>query len=77
MMSLEDRSAQIIKLLPTGFAFIALTIVVTVMPPSLFDVRRIAFWTFHPIQPAQFVHNIIAFRIIDQLLYVHHPAILP
>ena len=54
MMSLKDRSTQIVKLLTTGFAFVALTIVVTIMPSSFFDVPCIAFRTFHPIRQALF-----------------------
>jgi hypothetical protein len=38
MMPFEDGPGQIVKLLSTGFTFIALTIVVAVMMSPLFDV---------------------------------------
>ncbi len=75
-MPLEDHSAQIVKLLSTGLTFIPWTIIVTIMPPSFFDLRRVAFRAFHLIRPAQVKHDIAAFRIIYQLLHVHHALIL-
>ena len=48
-MAFKHRSAQIVKLLPTGLALILLAISLVGMKPTLVDVTRLAVWATNPI----------------------------
>ena len=76
-MALENRSAQVIKLLLARQAPIALSIAVAVMMSAFLDVCRIAVGAVNPIRPAQVTHHFITLRIINQLLDTYHARILP
>lgn len=75
-MTFKDRTTQIIKLLPAVLTLIALTMRLMRMKPTFGDPARPAFWTAHPVWPAQFTNHRKAFCVIDQLLEVDHASIL-
>jgi len=63
----KDGVGQIIELLVTCFAYVALPMFRTVMEPAFLDPEVVTMSTMHPIGPLQVAHHFIAFRIIDQV----------
>jgi len=75
-MTFKDRAAQIIELLPTALALVALPMDLTRMETTFVDRTRSTVRAAHAIWPAQFPYYGKALCIINQLLEVDHPTIL-
>ncbi len=70
MMAFENSARQIVELLPTGFAAIALPMGLMGMKAAFVDDPGIAMRATNPVRPAQFAHFFKTSCIIDQVVYV-------
>jgi hypothetical protein len=77
MMPFQNRATQIVELLLTALAHIALAVGIAIMMAPFLDLMRPTFRTGHAIGPAQLAYNLITLRIVNQLLDLYHACILP
>ncbi len=69
-MTFEDRAGQIVELLPTSCATIALPVGLMGMKAPFGDHPGATVRTMHSVRPAQFAHFFKTSCIINQVVYV-------
>jgi hypothetical protein len=75
-MAFKDRVAQIVELLPTFAAVVALPLGLGIMKTSFVNGAGVACGTSDPFRLTQFSNHFKTFRIIYQVLDVDHFRIL-
>jgi hypothetical protein len=63
----KDTVTEIVKLMPTGLAAIALAINLSVILATLDDLVGMAMGTAHTICPAMVTDQLVAFAIVDEV----------
>ena len=72
MMSREDGIGQIVEALVTTFAFVTLTVGLSVIATVLDDRVRAAMRTDYAVRPSHIPDGLVALGVVDEVLNIYH-----